>query len=114
MLCCIRDSFFCQRGPDPGPGELESNLAVFEIDAGPSVIVGRRLAIHIAAPPPMRVAGRPQDPPNREIAPNHLVVILLAHAIDDAGTQGDGLQIVGHRLSEALYFSTQLIPWFSD
>jgi hypothetical protein len=91
-----RDLFRRQCGPYPGPGKLEAQLAVLEIDGRAPVVGSRRLSIEVAAPPPMRAVELLHDSSNQQPAPNHLVVVSLDLAFGDRGAQSDGFQIVGH------------------
>lgn len=94
------DGLLGQRRPDPGPGKAEADLAVLEIDGGSPVIGGRRQAVDRARPPPVRAVHLLHDPSDRETAPDHFKVVVLAGAADDGGPQRDGFQIVGrHRMS---------------
>lgn len=96
MLRCDRDGLFRQGRPDSGPSELEPDLTVLEINGGSPVIGGCRQTVDIATPPPMGITGLFQNPSNLKTAPNHLVVVIHANAIDDMRPQCDGFQIVGH------------------
>ena len=54
----LRDVLIRQASVYPRPCDHELGNAVVEIDAVPAVVVERRLAVNVAAPPPVPVANQ--------------------------------------------------------
>ena len=82
-----------QVGAYARPCGLELPFAVLKIGALSAIAAERRLAVHIAAPRPLinmsRKTGIFPDPANRQVAPDHCVVVGVALAADHGGAERD-------------------------
>jgi hypothetical protein len=67
------------------------------IVAGPAVVAGRRFAVDVAVPRPLRLGGAPlarMIRPMGHAAPDHPIVVGVTLAPVMVGAQGDGFGIV--------------------
>jgi hypothetical protein len=86
-----------QVGAYARPRGLELPFAVLKIGALSAIAAERRLAVHIAAPRPLintiRKTGIFPDPANRQVAPDHCVVVGVALATNHGGAELDGFVV---------------------
>src|ERR1035437_2337821 len=79
ILICGRNVRIRQPGAYSRPCDLEPDLAILKVDAGPAVAAERRFAVDVAAPPPLRSMGWDttafHDPADGQAAPDHLIVV---------------------------------------
>jgi hypothetical protein len=82
------------------PGDFELRFAILQIGVLAAIAAERRLAVHIAAPPPLidmsREAGALPDPANRLAAPDHCVVVGVGLPVDLGDVNSEGF-VVEHR-----------------
>lgn len=96
----LRDVPIRQPGAYSCPDDFELRFAVVQIGALAAIAAERRLAVHIAAPPPLidmsREAGALPDPSNRQAAPDLCVVVGVALPVDLGDVNSEGF-VVEHR-----------------
>jgi hypothetical protein len=96
-LARLSDVPIRQLGAYARPCGPELPFAVLKIGALSAIAAERRLAVHIAAPRPLINMSRKTeifpDPANRQVAPDHCVVVGVALAADHGGAERDGFVV---------------------